>query len=71
MAKASFKTIADYIAAVDKKTGRYLPELHADQLGKVSVGKSCIRLKRLSDVDLTTLKKINKLAAANPPYPLL
>jgi len=30
----------------------YLAEVHKDQLGKVSVGKSCIRFKKLEDLNL-------------------
>jgi hypothetical protein len=40
-------------------------EKHADlmrQLGKHSVGKSCLYIKRLSDVDVPTLKKLIKVS---------
>ena len=40
-------------------------EKHADlmeKLGKHSVGKSCLYIKRLSDVDVPTLKKLIKLS---------
>jgi uncharacterized protein YdhG (YjbR/CyaY superfamily) len=30
----------------------YLAEVHKDRLGKVSVGKSCIRFKKLEDINL-------------------
>ncbi len=33
------------------KGDRYLPESYAARLGKVSVGKSCIRFQRLDDLD--------------------
>lgn len=46
--------------------GQYLPEKFAIELGKVSVGKSCIRIKKLEDVDLPTLKKVIKLATEHP-----
>lgn len=36
----------------------YVPERHADRLGKVSVGKSCIRIKRIDDVDLDALAEV-------------
>ena len=37
------------------KGDRYLAESYAARLGKVSVGKSCVRFKKLSDVDEATL----------------
>ena len=44
--------------------GVYLAEKYRDQLGKASIGKSCIRFKRLEDINLDTLAKIIKEAAA-------
>jgi hypothetical protein len=41
--------ISVYVCVADSKG--YLPEQRAAQLGKVSVGKSCIRFKQLSDID--------------------
>lgn len=46
--------------------GKYLAEMYAKELGKVSVGKSCIRFKRLEDIHLPTLKKVIQLAAKSP-----
>ncbi|MEU5263172.1 DUF1801 domain-containing protein [Amycolatopsis sp. NPDC021455] len=46
---------------------RYLPELFADRLPKASVGKSCVRFERLSDVDLTVLGELLRAAARHPP----
>lgn len=48
--------------------GAYIAEQHKAALGKVSVGKSCIRFKKLEDVNLDALKKVFKLAAAHPGY---
>ncbi|WP_405177319.1 DUF1801 domain-containing protein [Nocardia sp. NBC_01377] len=45
-----------YISAL--QDGRYIAEVYADRLGKVSCGKSCIRFKRLSDLDLDTVREI-------------
>lgn len=53
-----------YVCAV--KEGKYLAEMHKAELGKVSVGRSCIRFKKLEDVNLSVLKKVIKLAAKNP-----
>lgn len=49
--------ISVYACVCDDK-GLYLAEKHKKELGKVSVGKSCIRFKKLEDVDLKTLKKV-------------
>ena len=56
--------ISLYVCAVDN--GQYIAEKYKDELGKVSVGKSCIRFKKLEDVHLPTLKKVIKLAAKKP-----
>jgi len=56
--------ISVYICAVDD--GQYVAEKYKDGLGKVSVGKSCIRFKKLEDVDIPTLKKVIKAAAKKP-----
>ncbi len=56
--------ISLYVCAVEK--GKYIAEMYKKDLGKVSVGKSCIRFKKISDLDLDTLKKVLKLAEKNP-----
>ncbi len=53
-----------YVCCV--QSGEYIAEKHKKELGKVSVGKSCIRFKKLSDLNMETLKKVIKLAAKNP-----
>ncbi|HEX2853866.1 MAG TPA: DUF1801 domain-containing protein [Opitutaceae bacterium] len=57
--------ISLYVCAGDKDG--YLAEKNRDQLGKVSVGKSCIRFKKLEDLNLETalqlVRKASKLAA--------
>jgi hypothetical protein len=53
-----------YVCAVEN--GEYLAEKHKTELGKVSVGKSCIRFKKLEDINLPALKKVLLLAAKNP-----
>lgn len=53
-----------YVCAVID--GKYIAETHKKELGKVSVGKSCIRFKKLEDLNLDTLKKVLKAAAKNP-----
>ena len=56
--------ISIYVCAVD--SGEYIAEKYKDELGKVSVGKSCIRFKKLEDINLKTLEKVIKLAAKFP-----
>src|SRR3989344_5963608 len=56
--------ISLYVCAVEG--GEYIAEKYKNQLGNVSVGKSCIRIKKLDDLNLQTLKKVIKLAAKNP-----
>ena len=53
--------ISLYICVADENG--YLPERYKDQLPKASVGKSCVRFKRLSDLDPTVLKKMIREAA--------
>ncbi len=53
-----------YVCAVEN--GEYLAEKHKKELGKVSVGKSCIRFKKLEDLNLATLKKVLARAAKTP-----
>ena len=61
VAMASQKNyISLYICAVDKEG--YIAEQYKNDLGKVSVGKSCIRFKKLGDLNLDTLKKILQFA---------
>lgn len=48
--------ISLYICATEN--GEYLAEKNKEELPKASVGKSCIRFKKLEDVNLEVLKKI-------------
>lgn len=45
-----------YVCALEN--GEYIAEKHAAQLGKVSVGKSCIRFKKFDDLNMDVLKDI-------------
>ncbi len=56
--------ISLYICAVED--GEYIAEKYKNLLGKVSVGRSCIRFKKIEDLNLETLKKIIKLAEKSP-----
>lgn len=46
--------------------GKYVAEAHKKELGKVSVGKSCIRFRKLEDVNLPALGKVIRIAAKHP-----
>lgn len=56
--------ISVYVCALEDR--KYVAEKYKKQLGKVSVGKSCIRFKKLEDVNLDILKKVIQIAAKNP-----
>lgn len=47
--------------------GEYLAEKNKDKLGKVSVGRSCVRFKKLADLDLKGATELIAQAAALPP----
>lgn len=53
-----------YVCSVD--AGQYVAEKYKKELGKVSVGKSCIRFKKLDDIHLPALTKVLLAAAKNP-----
>jgi Domain of unknown function (DU1801) len=55
------QALSVYVNAGDG--GQWLVEGNADRLGKVSVGKSCIRVKRLDQIDLDVLAEIVRTAA--------
>lgn len=56
--------ISLYVLAVDNRG--YLAEQAGATLGKVSVGKSCIRIKRYSDVNIPALTMLLEKAARLP-----
>jgi len=56
--------ISLYVCALED--GKYIAEKYKDKLGKVSVGKSCIRFKKLEDLNLEELRRILVLASKNP-----
>ena len=60
--------ISVYICSVTKE-GEYIAEKNAKMLGKVSVGKSCIRFKKMEDVNIDVfidiLKESAKLGGMN------
>jgi uncharacterized protein YdhG (YjbR/CyaY superfamily) len=56
--------ISVYVCAL--QDGQYAAERYKSELGKANVGKSCIRFKKLEDVNLDTLKKVIKIGENNP-----
>lgn len=59
--------ISIYVCSTED--GEYLAEKRKDKLGKVSVGKSCIRFKKIENVNLPELKKVLQMAAKSPGFP--
>jgi hypothetical protein len=53
-----------YICSI--QNGKYLAEKNKEMLGKVSVGKSCIRFKKIEDLNLEGLKKVIQIAEKFP-----
>ena len=56
--------ISVYVCAVEK--GEYIAEKNKSRLGKVSVGRSCIRFSKLENVNLPVLKEVIRKAAKFP-----
>jgi hypothetical protein len=56
--------ISLYVCALEK--GKYIAEKYKADLGKVSVGKSCIRFKKFEDLNVKGLEKVLKLAQKMP-----
>jgi hypothetical protein len=56
--------ISIYVCGI--KDGKYVAELHKSELPKANIGKSCIRIKKLEDLDLAVLATILKESEQNP-----
>ncbi len=56
--------ISMYVCGV--KDGKYIAEQYKKQLPKASIGKSCIRFKKVEDIDLDVLREIILLAEKHP-----
>jgi hypothetical protein len=54
------------IYACSLENGQYLAEKYKDKLGKVNTGKSCIRFKKLDDLNLKVLNELLLKASKNP-----
>jgi uncharacterized protein YdhG (YjbR/CyaY superfamily) len=64
---ASNKNHISLYVTVPSPDGRYLAESYQDRLPKASIGKSCIRFKRLDDVDRDVLAQLLRKAAQGMP----
>jgi hypothetical protein len=56
--------ISIYVCAADESG--YLAERFRDRLPKASIGKSCVRFKRVEDLDEASLRDLLREAAAAP-----
>lgn len=57
--------ISFYVVAEDGKAG-YLAESYRDRLPKADIGRSCVRFKRLDDLDEKVLREMIRAAAKRP-----
>jgi hypothetical protein len=65
---ASNKNYISLYVTAEAPDGGYLAETYRDLLPKASIGKSCIRFKRLRDLDQEVLQQLlRNVAAAGPP----
>jgi len=55
--------ISLYINAVGGERDHYLAEEYRDLLPKADIGRSCVRIKKLADVDEATLRQLVREAA--------
>lgn len=58
--------ISVYVCSV--RNGKYVAEMYKDKLPNASIGKSCIRFKKIEDIDLKVLERILKEAAKTPGF---
>jgi hypothetical protein len=56
--------ISVYVCSV--KDGQYMAEYYKDNFPKADVGKSCIRFKKIDDIDLDKLSALLQEAAEKP-----
>lgn len=66
IALANQKNYISLYVSCTTRDGEYLAEKNKDRLGKVNVGKSCIRFKKLEDINLGVLKEVIQSAAKDP-----
>ncbi len=56
--------ISLYVCAI--AGDQYVAEKYEKELGKVNVGRSCIRFKKIEDVNFDTLKMVLKICEKSP-----
>lgn len=56
--------VSIYVCAIHE--GKYIAEKYKKELGRVSVGRSCIRIKKLEDVNLPVLRRVLQEAEKHP-----
>ncbi len=56
------------VYACGVRDGKYIAEYYAKEFPKASVGKSCIRFKKVEDIDLKALEKVLKEVAEKPGF---
>ncbi len=61
---ANASSISLYLLSVDARG--YVAERYRDRLPKANVGKSCVRFRRLDDLDLDVLRELISEAARTP-----
>lgn len=59
--------ISLYIMATDPAGGRYLAETYKDRLPTADIGKSCVRFKRVDDLDQAALTQLIREGAEFGP----
>jgi Domain of unknown function (DU1801) len=52
---------------IGEQDGGYIAEAWASRLGKVDVGKTCIRINRIDDINRPQLAKLLRAAASSQP----
>jgi len=57
-----------YICSIDKDTNKFLIEMNSKKIGKASCGKSCIRFKKLEDIDLDFVLSLIKKGIKAPLF---
>ncbi len=57
-----------YICSIDKGTNKFLIEMNSKKIGKASCGKSCIRFKKLEDIDLDFVLSLIKKGINAPLF---
>ena len=63
---ASHKRFMSLYVTAEDGEGGYLAEAYRDRLPKADIGKSCVRFRRLDDLDQDVLREMLREAASSP-----